>query len=532
MKRTVLLGVFFAVSSVPVFGLSGYSFEEIKQIKDRLKEENQRKITEEESRIQDEQRAEGAIPDQPHPYPIDEQVVDVKEPASHEELMEIVTTPRDEVVGAPLPGVPVMWEGNTPGDLRRTYERWSLKKDDFVPMTPVEDRIRLKLGDDLGYFIIPYRVTNSTDQQVVLVPRIWILNDSGRVDVEVGGFLAKRNVSASMVREVYSTQEILASLSHETTGMEPLGVIESGKARWGAAIFPTLDREMDTMQVVVEGLSNDYNFARMYRPVLVMSYERKGDEFYPQFDVMDYHGKRWERQWMWWMETTVGRPDKAEVTGPAEVEEKTQRTVWVFDLTLKNSMDEDQKITLKEVSMLFKVEGVTLSDADEGLALEVRIPDDGESTIYKAKALEQTARDYKPHRFVYEELEKESQITMTVAVDTNDIDWEAIYDQVWYQRKPPVAAMYEAAVVGAAKRSEPLDYFLARGLSEEQKKRVRDQVLEKLPAVCEDMMNKRLVRLELSARAGISTGSFEVLRDFTRRTPLDQNLRVKWRDVD
>lgn len=525
MRRTILFAALLLSACGSAWGLSGYTWEELQEIRRQKWEEKKLELEQEERQIEAQQESEAAILDRRHSYRVDESVISVREPKSLDDLKRMMVTPRDEVVGEPLPGVPLTWGNKTPGEPRPSYERWQLKKDDFIALSPVHENIRLHFLPDLRYFIIPYRVTNSGGNSIVLAPRLWILSDSGRVDSETGGFLAKRNVSASMLREVNSSQEFLATL-HEVNGeTDALAVLEPGATRWCAAIFGALDREMDSMKVIVEGLSNDYNFTRMLRPVLVLNYERKGDEFYPQFDLTNYKGKYWAQQWMWWSELSVGRPDNARIGGPTG---QANRSVWVFDLTLKNSTGEDQAMDLEEVAMVFDLEIM------DGVGVKVRIPDDGEGSIYKSEAIIQTAREFNPHRFVEGTLEKETRTTMTVAVDLEDINWEDVYQQVWYAVKPSAAAMYAATFIGAAdsQANRALEEFMQGGLSEDLKENIREEVTAKLETALEEMMDKCLMRLEVSGKAGIATGTYELLRDFTRRTPLEERLRTTWPEVD
>lgn len=532
--RPVLVVAAFLVASAELHALVSTTWDEIQEIRRQKEQEKQAQL----ARLQREMEAQRAVQDgymdERHPYRVDESILEVREPRSREDLKRMMVEPRDEKAGEPLPGVPLIFgteigEGDqTPGAPRLPYRRWSLLKDDLVPLPPVEDFVRLNFGPDLRYFLIPYRVSNSTDGRVVLVPRFWLLTDSGRIDVETGGFLVKRDVSASMLRDVYTTQELLASLAEKGTDVTPIAALEPGQARWGVAIFPQLDPEMDFMKVVVEGLSNDYNFTKMLRPVLVLAYERRGDEFFPQFDLLEYKGKEWQQQWMWWMEMAVSRPAKADITGPAG--DETKRQVWVFDLTLKNSTEAEQTIAIETVRLLLRDVPVRLHEADEPVNVVVRIEDDGESTIYKAAALKETAHDFKARRFISGQVNRDSEVSMTVAVDLEDIDWDDIHEQVWLARRPSAAALYAGAFTGTLEPSEgrAVDEFLRRGITEEHKRSMREQVLQHLPAAFDAMMQSRLMRLEVTGDAGIATGTFELLRDFTVRTPLDERLRVTW----
>ena len=70
------------------------------------------------------------------------------------------------------------------------------------------------------------------------------------------------------------------------------------------------------------------------------------------------------------------------------------------------------------------------------------------------------------------------------------------------------------------------------GLTKDLKDSIRKEVTDKLETALEEMMDRRLMRLETSGKAGIATGTYELLRDFTRRTPLEERLRTTWPEID
>jgi len=453
----------------------------------------------------------------------DEKEVTAKEPGSGQDLLSDMSSA--------IPGEKLFWHGEVPGTPVRRFDAWSLKKEDFVVLPPIETDVYVAKSTPLRYFILPYSITNSTGQELILYPRVWLKNDKGRLSQEVGGFIVQEQVNVSLLQNVKSTQEFIATVKETGAGIESVGAFAPGTTRWGVAIFPPLDPEMDEMTVIVEGLSNSYNFTRMFRPALCLDYTRYGDEFDKYADAFIFVGKEWRRQWMWWAETRMGKPEKLDLTGPAG---ESKHAIWVFDLFLKNSFGTDRTIALSKVAVVLGLTDVAGTAGKpikvlDGIPITVRLADDGDSTVFKADAFKAASRAVEGKRFLNGNLEKEREISIPIAFEEVDVDWDDVYKQVLEAITPSGAAVYEAVFIKAAEKGqvEKLTTALKKGLDDEIKARIRKEVLEQIPAAMQDAFDSKRFTIELTGDTELAIGTYRIVRDFIRRTEIDKDKLIK-----
>jgi len=317
--------------------------------------------------------------------------------------------------------------------------------------------------------------------------------------------------------------------------------LKPGETRWGVAIFPPVDPEMDHMTVVIEGLSNANNFMLMHRPVLCLDYTRLGDEFYTMQDKFEFVSKYWHYQWMWWEETRMGIPERIVVNGPSG---NGEFPVWVFDLTIRNSRGEDRNLVIKRIAVVLGQDGSTDTPIKvfDNIPVVVRIFDDGDSSIYKYEAFKQGSRNVTAVRFLNgsEPIQKDREFTIPVAIEEGapDIDWDDVYAQVLRAITPSSSALYEAIFIGATNPNTSgsvsendmikLRQAMQEGLTQEMKDRIKKEVLDQIKPAMQQAFDSRRFTLEITGESGLSIGTFRIVRDFIRRTPIDKNLIKSW----
>ncbi|MBN1807684.1 MAG: hypothetical protein JW909_01350 [Planctomycetes bacterium] len=523
MKRALLLLLVSSLTAPAAFSLTAKTTEQIKKEHTDREEKGQRDLENLQRKLNSEK--DRLWETRSVPIIADEKEIDVQEPATAEDLLNNLAST--------IPGSELFWSGTVPGEPVKKFSGWYLRKEDFSVLIPVETELYLAGNAARRFFVLPYSITNSTDQTLTLYPRIWIRTDKGRTSQEVGGFLVRDQVAASILENVHSTQEFVGQFGTKEPNVEKVGLLNPGETRWGVAIFPPLDPEMDQMTVVVEGISNAYNFMLMHRPVLCLDYTRLGDEFHPQLDRFEFNKKYWHSQWMWWQETRMGRPSRFEITGPAG---ESQHAIWVYDLHLKNSRGTDRPLTITEIATVLGIadpEGKTrpikvLDDID----ITVRLTDDGDSTIYKVDAFQAASRPIQPARFPGKDnvLKEGREITIAVAFEEDDVDWEDVFAQVAEAVTPPASAVYESVFLNVQEPGDSLvlKEALKRGLSEDVKKRVREEVLKQIPDAMQEAFDSRRFTIELIGSSGLAIGKYRVVRDFIRRSTIDSSLIKKW----
>ena len=523
MKRALLL-VLVAV----MFPASGYSLTALTEqdVKD-MRAANEQKIKERQDALKMKIDAEQANLARTLNTTViaDEKEVTAQEPATTKDLLTDMSSA--------IPGAKLQWpiDAVVPGTPVKRFDAWSLKKEDLVVLPPVETDVYVAKAPPLRFFILPFSITNSTGQELILYPRVWLKNDMGRLSQEVGGFIVQEQVKVSILQDIRSTQEFIATVKGSGAGVESVTTFAPGATRWGVSIFPPLDPEMNEMTVIVEGLSNSYNFTRMFRPVLCLDYTRYGDEFDKHTDEFIFVGKEWRRQWMWWEETRVGKPEKLDLTGPAG---ESKHAVWVFDLFLKNSFSTDRAISLTKVAVVLGITdaaGTTGKPVKvlDGVPITVRLADDGDSTVFKADAFKAASRAVEGKRFLNGNLEKEREISIPIAFEEVDVDWDDVYKQVLEAITPSGAAVYEAVFVKAVEKGQvqKLTEAMEKGLDDETKARIRKEVLEQIPAAMQTAFESKRFTIELTADTELATGTYRIVRDFIRRTEIDKDKLIK-----
>ncbi len=141
----------------------------------------------------------------------------------------------------------------------------------------------------VAYYYISYRVTNTTDRELTIVPQGKIVTETGQTlfatpAPKAAYAICKRHGRAMLDIDRMAQKKIPA-----------------GKSRWGLYIFTGLDDRADHLDVYLYGLSNAYKYADednrtgLLRKVYRMKIARPGDVDNRQLDK----ARIVEEGWVW-----------------------------------------------------------------------------------------------------------------------------------------------------------------------------------------------------------------------------------------
>ena len=545
-----------------------YGFSEIRTfLKGRLRVYRKRElakqeafrgeITREKNRLQERRPNETVV--------VDEQTYEVIEPLTMEEAIG-----RTKVFDT--------WGESSLDFDFRPHDIWEISKDDLriihdpievvvpyvrqVVLGPPEENVPPEViyrGD--VKFLVPFTITNTTARSRRFGLRVWIVTDKLRFTSESGGWLHRETLDDSLLR--FSTGgfrsrwrdslDMIGYLRKAADGTSKVeNAVEPGETRYGVATFPRFDQEMDKMRIVFEGVSNAFKYGQKLKRVLTFHYERPGDEFYPHQDTLRFVKKEWEWMWMWWSELAIDAdtpPSKLEITTPAGVE----KTMWYFRLTLTNSTKTPRHIDLRSFNRVLnldlEVNGLKLKD------VAVEIVDDGESTIHKFQVMREIGAeaDFEPDRLFKGTLEPGEATSMLIILDESDVDFDKLHEQIEqrmnlatgdpkYDRKllgidfvDRALNMGDDWIRGLGGTNEQLRADVRRSrqvLDDKQKKQIREQVFARIGEKLEQDLDRKRVRASVTARAGLSTGTFTINRYYIRPGVVDEDWIHHWEDVE
>lgn len=428
------------------------------------------------------------------------------------------------------------------------HEIWTLKPEDFRFWRPTrvviekpllareaaEEKDFLKQTERLvprdAFMAIPFAITNSTDKELMIGPRLWVVSENMRFTQEIGGFIAQQDVERSMFRELNSTFDLIGYVKQNPEGgTEPVQTIPPGETRYGVGIFPLPDPELDKMTLVVEGLNNTYRFDRRQKKVLAIEFERPGDEFYPNQRSFQYRGKEWRWMWMWYEELEVAPPPpEFNIPRPASEGQDT-KTLFAFQVSLTNHSGEPQQIRIRRFDVLLKLRAL-------GVEVEVPLVDDGKSTIYKAKVMEEMGLPFSGDRFFSGTIEPDSTKFFPVIVDLEDVDWARVYEQVEQTLTGNIALGYgEEPLKPGLESFVPEPSRLAKvkpfTLTDEQKAQVRQEVASAIGGALARDREKKIIVADVSAECGIASGTFRIIRSYFQPGVIEESWIHQWQEV-
>ena len=468
------------------------------------------------------------------------------------------------------------------------HDRWSINISDFHIDTPQYIVTQTTQGSRQKWFGFSFTAVNSTPKNRRISPQFVASTNKGVFNVATGGFGPERVIADSLNRPlVYS--ETLADknlLDQNITPLEPTNSLASytldpvkggrqlsplatfapGQTRWGAALWSNFSDEFTELKIAVHGLSNAHRYDEKLRRVLLLTYERIDDEFNVQRSELKLKDRRWEYLWMWDQDINV--PIPADAKDP-QIKVQTLKTpagadklAWAFPFIVKNSTRNTQPFAINSVSFVCPV------DVDVGgqkITVEVKVTDDGRSTIYKSQLLKALGKESPKDRY---ELNKDKENTegsrtqvqrhsitiesgraldeLYAAFDESDIDWDNVKMQVEsaltekFDKKAAAKANWENVVKSAPadkqadllKRDPGFLYDPRRMLTDDETKAVQDQIKKGLAGALDAAKVKKTVVAYFDVISGLSTGTYRISRSYRQPGIVDESWLKAWEELD
>ncbi|HEY3324541.1 MAG TPA: hypothetical protein VGP72_29080 [Planctomycetota bacterium] len=504
---------------------------------------------------------------------IDEETKDVAEPANIEAALGLKQPVRDpyEI---------------SPDDFQiLDHDRWSVNQSDVhfdAPQYIVTDRIQ---GSKQKWFGFTFTITNSTPKKRGIVPQFVAITNKGVFNFAVGGFLPERMLADVVRRPLGYSEELrdkdllsqgvaplesLASLNANaldsvkgTTQFAPRATFEPGQTRWGAALWSNFSDEFTELKIVVHGLGNAHRYDEKMRRVLVLTFARNDDEFNVQRSELKLKGTKWEYLWMWDQDIAVPIPTDAKdpqiKVQPLKTPAGTDKLAFAFPFVIKNSTRANQTLAINSISFVCPME---IDIGGTKIPVEVKVVDDGRSTIYKAQFLKGLTKECPKDRFELNKTATEGSKTqlqrrttiieagkaldeLYAVFDEADVNWDdvklqvetALSDKV--DRKAASKATWEQIVKNVAPNKPELAgkdpgflYDPRRQLTEEEFKNVQEQVKKNLPAALDTAKAKKTVLAYFDCTSGLSTGSFRINRCYRQLGVVQEEWLKAWEELD
>jgi Spy/CpxP family protein refolding chaperone len=441
-----------------------------------------------------------------------------------------------------------IWDPSTEHFDYFRHDIWSLKPQDFRFWRPTRVMIEKPLAARNAvekkefvsqlpaiqfrdvFLAIPFALTNSLDKDVKMGPHFWLVSENLRFTEETAGFIAKEDVERSMFSELKPTFDLVSYVKENADGAtEPVQILGSGETRYGVAIFPLPDPELDLLTLVIDGLNNTYRFDRKQKRVLAIDFEHKGDEFYAQKQSFKFMKKEWRWMWMWYEEMQVSAPERFEFETPSGLRDKP-KVHWAYQVTLTNSTGEKQYLKVRQWNTTVKVRAM-------GVEIEVALLDDGKSTIHKARVMEEMAQQFTGDRFFAGTLDAEQTKVFPVIFDVEDVDWDSVYEQVEAKLTGDISIGYGVEPLKPGVESfmpdrDKLGKVKQFKLDDEQKKQIRDEVTEAIGPALQREQERRMISADVSAESGIASGTYRIVRSYFRKGVIESNWIHQWSEFE
>jgi hypothetical protein len=171
-----------------------------------------------------------------------------------------------------------------------SYDRWEL---DFAIGKPEVVIVRNALGEGTPFLVFPFKVTNKTGKE-----RSMTLSIIARSDTEKTVDGKKQRVETRSTSDARAQEALEKKLKRKLLSMSDIqGTIGDGETKEGLAVFRNPDAEMDRVEFRVHGLVDPIDIVDGKRyveeKVLVLHYERPGDEFGASSDPLKFKKKEW-----------------------------------------------------------------------------------------------------------------------------------------------------------------------------------------------------------------------------------------------
>ena len=474
-------------------------------------------------------------------------------------------------------------------------DRWSLNLTDFRfdrPQYITEDRI-LKAKKWWGF---TFSITNTTPKTRRITPTFVAMTNKGVFNYSVGGFVPERRLADSLLRPLGDSPDLedkellnaqVSPLESQTHVMgyafdpakgawkiDPQGNFEPGQTRWGAALWSNFSDDFTELKIVVRGLTNAYRYDDKLNyddkdtedhphriketRALVLSFTRNADEFHAYSSELKFGEKRWEYLWAW--DQCVNVPYPADAKDPQlkvmtlKTPAGAEKLAWAFPFTLNNPTRSSQNLAIIDIAFVCDVQ---VEAGGAKVPLEVRVLDDGRSSIYKAQVLKTLGKEAIKDRFQFAPVEEGGQtlaqrrkVTLEPAkaldetwaiFDEADVDWGDVKLQVEsaltcaLDKKAAAAQAWEKIAKEHQDQEKDLLqknpgflYDPRRPLSAEDFEQVKAQVLKALPEALEQAKSKKTVVAYFDCVSGMSTGCYRVKRCYAKPGVAEAGWLTLW----
>jgi hypothetical protein len=266
---------------------------------------------------------------------------------------------------------------------------------------------------------------------------------------------------------------------------------------------------------------------------------------------------------MWDQDITVPLPTDAKepqlkvqtIKTPAGTDKLMVGFPWI----VKNSTRYSQEFTVNGVDLVCPVD---VDVNGQKVHVEVKIHDDGNSTVYKAQFLKAIQKDSPRDRFdantapEYEETRaarrkfsfeagKGLDAERWAAFDSGDVNWDDVRVQVEaaltasVDKKAAGKAEWERVAAAIAPDNKDLAaknpgflYDPRRRLTEDEFAKVKEQVSGGLSKALDEAKAKKTVTAYFDCTSGLSTGSYRIARSYRLPGVVDDAWLKAWEDLD
>ncbi len=490
-----------------------------------------------------------------------------------------------------------------------SHDIWSINVTDFKFDAPQYVTANQNYGNTKTWFGFTFSITNTTPKRRRISPTFTAVTDKGVFNMAVSGIIPERMMADSLFRPLgdstgLADKEMLGqrimpvesfislgtSLLDPETGLtKPSAMLESGGAtfepgqtRTGAVIWTNFSNEFTELKIVVSGLTNAHHYGSQLvtaagstdlpkinndgekmRRVLVMTFSRKDDEFDIHRSELKFLNKKFEYVWSWDQDISVPLPTDAK---DPQIKVQTiksgggsEKTMWAFPFTVKNSTRYAQSLSINSVSYVCPVE------VDVGgvkIPITAKVVDDGNSTIYKAALLKALTKESPRDRYESKTAPEDAESRVArrkftfdpgkgfdnelwAAFDEADVDWNdvrlqvesALTDKV--DKKAVAKDTWEKVAAAIAPENKDLPqknpgflYDPRRRLTEEEFTAVKDQVKKGIPAALDAAKAKKTVVAYFDCTSGLSTGAYRVSRSYRLPGVVDDAWLKAWEELD
>ncbi len=464
------------------------------------------------------------------------------------------------------------------------FRIWSIRPKDFRFDLPVEVFVPRVvgptnlIGKDKVYLVLPFEITNtlinidirdndgkligatavnseedlarikaaaekdgntveSKPGSAALNLRFTMVTDKGELSPEASGFLAHEAVEFSTWTRRAWTKELVTFVRQSKV----VGDLKPGETRSGVAVFPRFDPEATEVRVLVDGLSNEYNFTRDLRKVMILEFVRPGNVYYPgqvklafkrrvggklmdpktgyvpKKDMEVHHGFDWVWLWNWDAAAKTSDPKCSEGVDSPTGKEKFN--FWTYKVTIPNRTGAEQVLTVEKVRTFVRVK---LNVAGKEREVEVPLVDDGKMNVYKALHFEKEGLDFSGDRFPSGRklaAGGETAAEFTVCFRENDVDFGAVLRNLHSLLDLDVAKDRNEKSKDDPDAGRKQAFTGPRQLSLAEVEAVRKQLAEKLHDALKAQLAKN-VSCELTVKSGLSSGVRTVNFSLYKPVPL------------